>query len=315
MEQAKKMIRRLLLVMCMAVVCFIGTAVTAHAANLEQSGIQTSGIPIKWTAPSGVVSYTLYAGADSSSLQYVASPSKTATSYTVPAEAGSRKYIKLEYTYKSGSYQGSSYYTLYDAKTLPSRVTGVQQTKWWYYIKSADVAWTRVDSADGYELIFRNSKGGVVKKETLTYNSSKPTSSLSKISNNKIYTLEVRAYTTFNGTKYPGEYSAKAYLFTSPTVKSSKITNGKLKVTWTPVSGATGYDIYVSTSAKKGYKKVKTISGGSKKSATVSKFKGKKFGKKRYYVYVVTRKKVGTRLYKSGSEYYWKVGSSSRNWF
>ncbi|MEE3472827.1 MAG: hypothetical protein VZR24_19455, partial [Butyrivibrio hungatei] len=59
---------------------------------------------------------------------------------------------------------------------------------------------------------------------------------------------------------------------------------------------------------------VKTVKGGKKRSATISKFKKKKFKGTKYYVYVVTRKKVGKRTYTSGSEYYWKVGNNSFNW-
>lgn len=284
-------------------------------ADVKQTAMQASGIPIAWTAPttsSTILSYNISSGKNSSSLVKVADVPATTTSYVVPAQPGSVVYIKVAYSYKSysGVIQTSGYVGTVYGKTAPPTVSGVNQVRWWRLILKSDVSWNKVESADGYQLIFRNSKGKIIKQVTQAYNQAQ----LSDVKNNMIYTLEVRAFTNFNGMPYYGGWSPKAYLFTSPEVKSSKISGGKLKVTWAPVSGATGYDIYVSKSPKKGYKKVKTVKGGKKRSATISKFKKKKFKGTKYYVYVVTRKKVGKRTYTSGSEYYWKVGNNSFNW-
>ena len=286
-------------------------------ADVKQTAMQASGIPITWTAPttsSTVLSYTISSGKNSSSLVKVADVPATTTSYVVPAQPGSVVYIKVAYSYKSysGVIQTSGYVGTVYGKTAPPTVTGVNQIKWWRFALSSDVGWNQVESADGYQLIFRNSKGKIIKQETTKFNSNR--GYLNNVKNNMVYTLEVRAFTKFNGMTYYGGWSPRAYLFTSAEVKSSKISGGKLKVTWAPVNGATGYDIYVSKSPKKGYKKVKTVKGGKKSSATISKFKKKKFKGKKYYVYVVTRKKVAGRTYTSGSEYYWKVGNKTIQW-
>ncbi|MBR0398781.1 MAG: hypothetical protein IJI10_11005 [Eubacterium sp.] len=319
MSRTRQIHTRLLLLLGIAFLFVFGMSMRVHAYSykIEQSGVQKTGIPIRWTKPNDkVVKYIISAGDDSSSARQIATLDANATSYTVPAEAGSKKYIRVEYI-EQGSSSQYTYRLGYtdEGVTLPTKVTKVNQKKWWRFILHSEVGWKRVENATGYKITFRNSKNKVIKTETTKYNPKEPSSTLTKVKNNMIYTVVVQAYTTVNGRTYWGEPSDKAYLFTSPEVRSSRVKGGKLKVTWAPVAGATGYDIYVSTSAKKGYKKVKTIKGGNKKSATIKKFKKKKFKSgKKYYVYVVTRKKVGGRTYTSGSEYYWRVGQKSIQW-
>ena len=84
---------------------------------------------------------------------------------------------------------------------------------------------------------------------------------------------------------------------------------------WAKINGATSYDVYVSTSKTKGYKKVKTV-GKSKSSVTIKKFKGKKIKKsKKYYVYVAAAKKVGKKRYDSGRLYYWNSKDTKYGYF
>ena len=122
-----------------------------------------------------------------------------------------------------------------------------------------------------------------------------------------VYNVQVRGYITVNGQKYYDKWSDKAYLFTQPMVKKASVSGSKLKITWSKVSGVTGYDVYVSAKEKSGYKKVKSLSS-SKSSVTVSKLGGKKFSsKKTYYIYIVGKKKVGKTTYTSGRHYSYKL--------
>lgn len=129
--------------------------------------------------------------------------------------------MKVEYDYSS-AYSSTIYHStvgsLYDAVTLPGKVTGLKQERWYYFINQFNAVWTKQE-------------------------------------------------------------------------------------------GATGYDVYVSTKPTTGYKRVKSV-GKSTYSATISKLSGKKFSsKKKYYVYIVTKKKVGKVTHKSGRLYYWNTKS------
>ena len=85
----------------------------------------------------------------------------------------------------------------------------------------------------------------------------------------------------------------------APTIKSLKKSGKKaIKITYKKVSGVSGYQIYMSTKKKSGYKKIATLS--SKKSSYT---KGKLKKGKKYYFKVRTMKKVsGKYRYSSFSK-------------
>lgn len=302
-----------LLVVCLA------PASKAEAA-VKQNGIAKNSITLSWDAEKDAVNYQVYIDAGSNytrewTLYKTLAPSQTSITIT-GLPAGCEKSIRVEYEYYS--YDGTKTYTsvagtVYDAKTLPGKVTGLKQEKWWYFALVFDATWDKQEGADGYEYIVKDSKG---KKKASEKKASLFTSfSVSKISNNQIYTAQVRAYTEFEGKTYYGEWSNTAYFFTQPRVNKASVSKNKLQIKWGKVSGATGYDVYVSTKPRTGYKKVKSV-GKKVSSVTIKKFKNKKISsKKKYYVYVATKKKVGKTTYTSGKLYYWDTKSTSFGYF
>lgn len=68
----------------------------------------------------------------------------------------------------------------------------------------------------------------------------------------------------------------------------------KIKISWTKVTGASGYDVLRSTTKNKGYKTIKTITSGSTISYTDEKVS---FNKKYYYVIHAYRKVNGKKVY------------------
>ncbi len=116
-----------------------------------------------------------------------------------------------------------------------------------------------------YKVVVKNSSGKTIK----TVNSAKAntTYSLSGLSQNTKYTITVTA-TTSDAT-----YTVATKTFTTlPTVgkvsASTKAGNEMALVSWKKISGATGYQVYRSTSKNGTYKKVKTITSGSTTSYT-----------------------------------------------
>lgn len=101
---------------------------------------------------------------------------------------------------------------------------------------------------------------------------------------------------------YAGYSSAKKTVVVKSketTIKSLKKSGKKaVKITYKKVSGVSGYQIYMSTKKKSGYKKIATLS--SKKSSYT---KGKLKKGKKYYFKVRTMKKVsGKYRYSSFSK-------------
>ena len=115
------------------------------------------------------------------------------------------------------------------------------------------------------------------------------------------YKYRVRAYKTISGTQYFGAYTSSLKTSTkTSTPKISKISSKSKKATlsWKKVSGASGYEVYMATSKKGKYKKVKTITSGKTVKYTKSSLKKKKT----YYFKIRAYKKVsGKKIYSSYS--------------
>lgn len=297
-----------LLTACLMLV--FGCAVSAEADTLEQAAVRNTSVPIKWTIDrKNIESCTIYAGLSLDSLQKVATVSGSTTTYEVPAQPGQKLCVRVEYSYQYGvSTLTRSCGTLTNARTIPCAVPNVRQLHWWRLLHMCEVTWDKVDSADGYQVIYRNEKGRRIKSDIINGDYKSRISKLSDVDDGQLYSLKVRAFIHFGDKYYFGKWSERAYLLTSPYVTSSVMGKGAIKLTWEPISGATGYEVYVSDKPKTGYRRVRTIRGRFT-GATVQQYNRAPISEsKSYYVYVVARRKVNNRLWKSGSVYYWKVG-------
>lgn len=301
------------------VMAFYVTGITSVAATVTQAAQDKNSVTITWPAQDSAVEYYVGIGADMQTARTQAESKAitlpaTTTSYTFSGlTEGTSYYAYVRYKYVSRSnrtYEGSVGYE--EITTVPGKVTGVNQSKWWYYAKSVAFKWNAQGSVGTtrYEYVVRDNKNKVLK----TDDTSSSEGRFSSVKNNKLYKLQVRAYVTINGQKIYGEWSDAAYLFTQPMVKKAYVSGNKLKISWEKIDGMTGYDVYVSTKEKTGYKKVKSLSK-SKGSLTVSKLKGKKFSKKKkYFIYIVGKKKVGKITYTSGRHYTYEVKQKKLNW-
>lgn len=287
-------------------------------ASVGQTAETENSITVQWDAQDRATQYLVTLGTDYSD--------KSGTPVTVPAgtttytftglKAGQEYYVNVDYDYANYS-GGVSQATAGGTRiyTNPGKVTGINQEKWYYFINSVNFGWDKC--GDGYEYVVKTSKGKKFASSECYSNSS----SISNVKNTEMYQLKVRAKRKIrrpNGTEEViwGSWSDTAYLFTQPMVKKLTVSGGKLKISFNKVSGLTSYDVFVSTKEKKGYKKVKTLKA-KQTSLTVSKLKGKKFsGSKKYYVYVVGKKKVGKNTYTSGRHYSMLVvnGRNTLNW-
>ena len=304
---------------------FTFTGITAKAYGLTQSAQDKNSITVNWNKESDAVEYYIGYGEDYETANTMVDSKRikvpsTQLSYKITGlKQGTEYYVCVKYKYLS-TYTKNEYISVAasgDVYTIPGKVTGLNQKTWWYYANSVDYEWNDKPAVNSgypykYEYIVKDNKNKVVSKGTTSTSSS----SMGKAKNNMVYNVKVRAFITINGNDYYGDYSDTAYLFTQPMIneKKSKLSNGKLKITWDKVNGVTGYDIYVSNKEKSGYKKVKSVSS-KKSSITISKFKNKKISKKKkYYVYIVGKKKVGKNTYTSGRHYTFEMKQKKLNW-
>ena len=301
----RKNIKKLLLAaFVMAATFILAPSVDAKAYGITQVNPATDSITVTWEADEDALGYNVYIGEDSSTAVLYQQLPATSLAATITGLApGSEYYVKVTYTYIN--YQGvaseSPVGSEYDARTVPTVVTGLNQERWWYYIKSLDVKWDKLEAADSYEYEIKNSKGKKVASGTVSY----PSCDLNKVSNTMVYQVRVRATSTVCGQTFTTPWTNWAYCFHQPMLKKHKHNGNSLYITWDKINGVTGYDVYVSTKPDSGYKKVKSLKKNAT-SYTIKKCKGKKIkSNKTYYVYVVAKKKVGKATYDSGLNYYW----------
>lgn len=147
------------------------------------------------------------------------------------------------------------------------------------------VTWEKVDGASGY-YVYRKADGEKYFKQIAEVNGNKTFSSTDLSATTGVkYQYTVRAYRNRDGKPYAGSYDSKGVTATactkSPTIKSGVSTvSDKLKLTWSKVNGASGYNVYRKLENDKSYKLIKTINGNGNVEFTDS---GLKCGVKYYY--------------------------------
>lgn len=168
-----------------------------------------------------------------------------------------------------GNYQGSK--TL-NFTIVPGKPSSLKLSKGTG--KTLSFSWKKQTGASGYEVsLYKGSS------KVKTANTTKTTYQFSKLKTNTQYTFQVRAYKTINGSKKYGSVSSKLVVKTAANAPTGlKITAGSksASLTWKKTSGVTGYEIYMSSKQKSGFKKVATVKSASKVKYTKKKLTSKK---------------------------------------
>lgn len=306
-EKMTKVLRRLAV---FAVVMFAVAGIFAEAedvnayayvSDLKQVAADKTSVAVGWTADEDATSYNVYIRDCINYGEYTFVGNTTNTTY-----AFSNLSSGMEYQVKVAAVEGTEeggYDTEY-VITLPDALTGLKVSAMSYYSTSLSAEWDELNGVTGYEITLFDNKGKKVQSEVKTSGYSNYVY-FSNIKN-KVYKLQVRAYTQYNGQTY---YSSEAteYCMKQPQVKKGQVKNGKLVLKWNKITGATGYDIFVSTKQYSGYKKVASVKA-KKSSYTVNKFKKKSFNRKKtYYVYVQAKYKKGKVKVSSPAVHCWKL--------
>ena len=208
---------------------------------------------------------------------------KKDTDYTVKYESGRKAAGKYTVTITfKGKYTGTKKLTYTIAPKVTSKVTASQTTT------TITLKWNKVTGADGYRVYKYNTKTKKYEKlKDVTGTSLK----ISKLTAGTKYKYKVRAYTKDDGTIW-GAYSAVFETATkakTPTLKVSSSKKGVATLSWTNVSGESGYQVYYSTKKDSGYKKV-----ASYKTNVVKGSKSKLKSGQKYYFKVRAYKKTAS---------------------
>lgn len=169
-------------------------------------------------------------------------------------------------------------------------VKGLKATNVKY--NSMKLKWTKQGYADGYQLC--DSKSKVIK--TLKKNSV----TITGLTAGKTYKYKVRSYIrNADGTKSYGAFSSVLNATTklrTPTVKVVSNAKGQARISWSKVSGASGYEIYYKKTSSAKYKKLKTVNSPNIRVCTV---RGMKSGDRAYFRIRAFRKNGSKKVYSS----------------
>lgn len=279
------------------------TAPDVTTEAMVQSDATSSSVSVYWNAVPGATAYDVYYCCYSISPDDVFAGTVTDTSAVIGNIPADKSYIVYVYPKRTAVTTGftatdSLEYFSVRALTTPGKPNiivydrdprkKIGKKKNANY-NTLEVQYTYGSNASGYEVYLYNAKGK--KKKTIDNANQFGTSTRFKsVKTTDTVYVQVVPYTLINGVKKYGDASDKIISIGAPTPKASKSGSG-VKISWSKVPNAKKYEVYMSTSSQKGYKKIKTLKS-NKTNLVITKFKGKKLQRyKTYYYYV---KAVGT---------------------
>lgn len=163
---------------------------------------------------------------------------------------------------------------------------------------SVKISWNKLNGAEGYQVYLYNTKTKKYQKYKYVNSNSL---TISKLSSSLTYKIKVDGIRKINGANRVISTATLAIgtKTLTPSISSIKSAKKAATVKWKKISGASGYEIYMSTSKNGKYTRKKTITNGKTISSKVTGLKSKK----NYYFKIRTYKTVaGKKIYSSFSK-------------
>lgn len=222
--------------------------------NLKATKVTLKYVSVKWNKAENATNYKIEYRKAGKNYKFKTLKTIKGTGATVPKlSANTLYYIKVTpfATKDSKIYYGSN--AIIKVATATTSINGLKVTN---NGKAISIKWNRNKNATGYKVYRLNSKKKYVQVKTIKGNK-KTAFKDTKVKSSKIYYYKVKAYRTYNGygtvlSDYSKQVFSPCGLYAT-TVKTKSF-SGKITVSWSKVSGASGYKVYQSKSKNKGYK-------------------------------------------------------------
>ena len=227
-------------------------------AMLSQSDSTSNSVTLTWSKVEGASKYHLVKY-DPDAERFVTVQLTEGTTLSVSALVPATEYqFEVRAVVTLG---GKNYYTPYSdaviAKCGPEPVTGLVQTK--AEARSVTLSWNACPGAEGYDVFRFDAETGSLSALGKTKNTSYTVNKLPSGSN-ALYV--VKSYCTENGVVLHGTASEEVFATTLPSqvigLRQYSTKQTCLKLTWSPVSHASGYCVY-RVRASGSYKKISKV--------------------------------------------------------
>jgi hypothetical protein len=273
----------------------IVTAPNAGPKKVTQTAAAVNGFTVQWDAVSGASGYYVdyyRAGSTKKTTKNITKNQITLTKltknseynlYVTPYRKSASGFVAVDETiYTAG----------YNIPVRPSKAGKATVTKLWQSIGKVNLKTKKIACADGYQyVLYSVSSGKKIASGSSTGYSSADIKS-AKLKKSAVCKVRVRAYVTVKGKKVYGAWSGWTYICASGQVTLTRSKTG-IHASWSKVTGADRYVVYISTDKDSGYRKCLVT---AKTSCDI-----KSYGKanietdKKYYVYVIPQVKVSGR--------------------
>lgn len=227
-------------------------------------------VSVSWRAVSGASGYEVYR-ATSSRGYYSLMTRTTSVSYSnTGLSTGTTYYYKVRAYKNSGSKRiYGSYSSVVSSRPVPAVPSSLTAAATSY--NSIQVRWSAAGGASGYEVYRALSSTGsysLVSRTTATSYSN------TGLTTGKIYYYKVRAYKTVGKTRVYGSYApvvnAKSVPAVPGSVKAVSASSSSINVSWSGVTGASGYEVHRAGTSNGTYSLVSNVTSTSATNTNLS---------------------------------------------
>ena len=213
--------------------------------NLKVLSQSDTTISLKWERVKRATSYKVYVyNSSTNKYDFKQSSSKKSITLTGMNPAKSYKIKVRAYKKLNGKKYYGSYSQVLEAKTVPSKVTGVKEYD--YSLNSVSLSWNKISNEATYKVYKYNTSTKNYDYQGETKNTYLKVSGLNPASE---YKFKVRAYIKINNSKQYGSFSDVLNAGTSPNkvtgLEIKNATTNSIELKWNGVKEATGYAVYV----------------------------------------------------------------------
>lgn len=284
------------------------TTVPATPANVKAESAGSSSIKISWDKVPNASGYIVYRASSTTAYTDLKTiDSGDVVSFTDTGLTTGEKYYYriMAFAAVSGSKVYGVWSTPVNAQPIsatpgdaPAAPASVKAKSAGY--NSIGISWGKVSDASGYAVYRATSKAGSYQKVKTIKGGTALSFTDTKLTAGKKYYYKIRAYKTVSGSNVYGEYSSYAYakpLPATPTgFKLTKSGSTSITVSWSKVSGASGYVIYRKIGETGTYSALKVIT--TPKTVKYKNTRLKK-GETYYYRFRSYRTVKGKKIYGS----------------